>query len=366
MRKSLIGVFVFSFCFALISTASAWSPRLEVDDDIWIQFGFLAQLQYETVENAAGSNNNKWSNDFFARRARFLAMGSVHEKVRFFFNTDIPNAGKSGADNSLVWNDGFIDMQFLPEINVSFGRILPPFSLETQASAITLLGIDYNLNSIKLPTPNDRAFWRDDGIEARGILAGGLIDYRVGIFRGQRDDTLNPDDDLRTTGMIMINLAESQPGWFYNMNSLGSLDMLSFGVGFDRIPNSAEQVDHGKAWSFFALVDKGMGLGRLTGAAAYYDWDGDGWAGGFQGNTASFQLGYLVPCIFLSEAHWQPVIRWQHQDPDNGFKLDTLNLGLNYYLRGHNINFKVDYAFNDRIITGNRVDAFRFQMQIYY
>ncbi|MDO3379890.1 porin [Geoalkalibacter halelectricus] len=366
MKKFFLGALVSTLLFALSSPAAAWGPRLEVDEDTWLQLGFLAQLQYETVENAAGTDNNKWSNEFFTRRARILAMGSVHEKVKFFFDTDVPNAGKTGSDNSLIWNDGIIDFQFMPEINVSMGRILPPFALETQASATTLLGIDYNLNSIKLPTPNDRSFWRDDGVEARGLLAGGLIDYRVGVFKGQRDAAMNPDDELRTTGMIMVNLGDAQGGWFYNMNSLGAIDALSFGVGFDRIPHSAAGVSNGKAWSLFALVDQGLGIGRLTGAAAYYDWDGDGWAGGFEGKTASVQAGYLVPCMLLDGAHWQPVVRWQHQNPDVGPKLDTLNLGLNYYLRGHNVNFKVDYAVNDQIIAGERVDAFRFQTQIYF
>ncbi len=366
MKKNFLGALVLTLFFVFSSPASAFGPRLEVDEHLWIQLGFLGQVQYETVEDAAGTDNDEWSNEFFFRRARILAVGSVHEKVKFFFDTDVPNAGKTGADNSLIWNDGIIDLQFMPEINLSMGRILPPFSIESQASATTLLGIDYNLNSIKLPTPNDRSFWRDDGIEARGILANGLIDYRLGVFRGQRDDTLNPDDDLRTTGMVMINLADSQPGWFYNTNSLGALDTLSFGVGFDRIPNSGSGFDNAKAWSLFALLDKGLGMGRLTAAAAYYDYDGDGWAGGFEGNTASAQVGYLLSCMLVENAHWQPVLRWQHQDPDDGSKLDTVNLGLNYYLRGHHINFKADYAINDRRIDGDRVDAFRIQTQIYF
>lgn len=366
MKRLVIGAVICAALFVWSSPAAAWGPRMEVDEDTWLQLGFLAQLQYETIEDAAGTDNNKWSNEFFTRRARILAMGSVHEYVKFFFDTDVPNAGKTGADNSLIWNDGIIDFQLMPEINVSIGRILPPFSIETQASATTLLGLDYNLNTIKLPTPNDRSFWRDDGIEARGILADGLIDYRVGVFKGQRDADMNPDDDLRTTGMIMVNLADAQPGWFYNMNSLGAFDMLSVGVGFDRIPNSGAGVSNGKAWSLFALVDQGLGIGRVTGAAAYYDWDGDGWAGGFEGNTASAQAGYLFPCMLVTDAHWQPVVRWQHQDPDVGSSLDTINLGINYFLRGHNLNFKADYAINDQRIGGERVDAFRFQAQVYY
>lgn len=349
--------------FALVSSAMAWSPKLEVDENTWIQFGFLTQLQYETIEDAAGTDNDSWSQEFFTRRARILAQGSVHEKVKFFFDTDLPNAGKTGAANTLVWNDGIIDLQFAPAFKVSMGRILPPFSLESQASAAGLLGIDYNLNTIKLPTPNDRSFWRDDGLEARGILFGNLIDYRAGVFRGERDAAVNPDQDGRFAGMVMVNLADAQPGWFYNMNSLGAARMLSLGAGYDRIGNSA--VDDGEAWSVFALIDQPVGVGAVTAAAAYYDWEGPNY-GGFVGNTASAQLGYLFPCRIMQGALIQPVARWQFQDPDTGSSLHTYNLGLNYYLKGHSINFKADYAINDRRINNEKVDAVRFQTQLLF
>jgi hypothetical protein len=365
MRRYLVISVVSALVFALTSPAMAWSPRLEVDENNWIQFGFLAQLQYEAVEDAAGVANDKWSNEFFTRRARILAQGAVHEKVQFFFDTDLPNAGKTGAANTLIWNDGIIDLQFAPALKVSLGRILPPFSLESQASAASLLGIDYNLNTIKLPTPNERSAWRDDGIEARGILAGGLIDYRAGVFRGERDAIRNPDQDGRFTGMVMLNFGAAQPGWFYNMNSLGSLQMLSIGAGYDRIGNSAAGLDDGEAWSVFALVDQPLGVGAVTVAAAWYDWDGPNY-GGFVGNTASAQVGFLFPCRMIEGARIQPVVRWQYQDPDEGLSLDTFNLGLNYFLKGHNINFKADYAINDRRIGGEKVDAVRFQTQLLF
>jgi hypothetical protein len=362
--KKILGIsLIVATLLWCVSPAMAWGPRLSVDEETWIEFGFLAQMQFESIEDAAGVNNNEWSSEFFTRRARIMAQGSVHEMVKFVFTTDVPNAGKTGSANTLVWNDGLIDLQFAPEINVSIGRILPPFSIETQSSAVTLLGIDYNVNVVKLPTFNDRSFWRDDGIEARGIVAEGLVDYRFGTFRGERSTILNPDHDGRFTGMIMVNLEDPQPGWYYNTNSLGAFNMLSVGVGYDRIGNS--HASTGKAWSVFALMDQEMGMGRLTGSAAWYDWDGPNWAGGFEGTTSAIQVGYLMPTEFLPGA-WQPVVRFQRQNPDVGSTLNTVNFGVNYYLKGHNINFKADYAFNDQRINGSKKDAIRFQTQLFF
>ena len=373
----LVGVTVaVALSFAWGSPAQGQAPRLGTDENTWLQLGVLAQLQFEAAEDAGGVSADKWGYDFFARRFRVMGRGSVHQKVKFWFSTDIPNAGRAGAANGIIWNDGFIDVQLRPEFNLAMGRFLVPFSPDNRASAGSLLGIDYNLNLLKIPTFADRAFWRDDGLEARGVLLGGLIEYRGGVFHGAPSVNLaaagqpvrlnNPDHHLRTTGMLMINLGDAQPGWFYNPNSLGALKLLSVGAGYDRIPNSALDIANSEAWNVFALVDQPLGKGRINAMAAYYKWEGPVWTGGFEGETMGAQLGYLLPGEFL-QGKWQPVVRFQRQDnPDAAFELNTVNLGLNFLLKGHAINFKADYAINDRRVAGEDVDAFRFQTQLVF
>lgn len=367
MSKLFCGIVMMALVLGTGFSALAWSPKMEVNEDVWMQVGFLGQMQFEMVEDGTGSGD-KWTNDFFARRARIMGMGSVHKNVKFFFDTDVPNAGKSRNNSDLVWNTGFIDLQFMPEFNISMGRILVPFSVENRASAALLLGIDYNLRATKVPTlADDKAFWRDDGVEVRGLLVDGLIDYRVGLFRGSREDNEitgnNPDENMRSTGMVMINLGDAQPGWFYNMNSLGALNILSFSAGYDYISLSGNGVEDHKAYNVGAHLDQPLGAGRIVGSAAFYDWDGPY----YSGQTASAQAGFLMDCPFREGSQIQPVLRWQYQDPDNGAELNTFNIGLNYFLKGHNINFKADYAINDGLNSrGNRVDAFRFQTQLLF
>ena len=364
----------FALVAAIASPTPAQAPK-PPDDNTWIQIGLLAQLQFESAEMTAGVAGVKRSADFFVRRARIIGRGSVHQKVKFFFSTDVPNAGKSGVPNDLVWNDGFVDFQLLPQLNIAVGRFLIPFSPDNRASAGSLLGIDYNLNLLKLPTPVDRAFWRDDGIEVRGVLFGRYVEYRGGVFRGARTVNLaavgdpvllnNPDHLLRTTGMVMINLADAQPGWFYNPNSLGALTVLSVGAGYDRIPNSAVGIDNSHAWNAFVLVEQPIGKGRVNALAAYYDWEGPAWGGGFAGKTMGVQLGYLLPVGTLG-GKWQPVVRLQRQDSDAGITLNTVNLGLNYLLKGHAVNVKLDYAIDERQVAGNKADTFRCQTQLLF
>jgi hypothetical protein len=362
MRKVLCSIAMLAMVMGVGSSAFAWGPKMAINEDVWMQVGFLAQIQFEAAEDGSG-NHDKWSNDFFARRARIMGMGSVHKNIKFFFDTDVPNAGKDDMDDDIVWNTGFVDFQIMPQFNVSVGRILVPFSVENRASAAQTLGIDYNTNVTKVPTlAQDRAFWRDDGVEVHGLLMDGLIDYRVGVFRGERDSIANGDDNLRTTGMVMINLGDAQPGWFFNMNSLGALNILSFSAGYDYISLGGDGVEDHKAWNLGAHVDQALADGRIVGSAAFYDWDGPY----YSGQTASVQAGYQMDCPFREGSYIQPVLRWQHQDPDGGTELNTFNIGLNYFFKGHNVNFKVDYAINDRIVDGDKVDTFRFQTQLLF
>ncbi len=360
--KRILGLLACLVVAFSVTPAEAWGPKLEVDEDTWIQLGLLGQFQVESAQ----LSEDEWTFDIFTRRARIMGLGSVHEKVRFFFSTDVPNTGKTGAPNDIVWNDGFVDFQLMPELKIAFGRILVPFSPENQASAAAILGIDYNLNLLKLPTFMDRAFWRDDGFELRGVLVDGLIEYRGGVFRGMRDMDANPGYHPRAIGMVMVNFADAQPGWFYNPNSLGSLEVLSVGGGVDYIANSAEDVDASVAWNAFAKVEQPVGGGVVNALLAYYDWSGPRpWAGDFEGQTIGAQVGFLLPGEIMT-GRLQPVVRYQRQDPDEGQSLDTINVGLNYYLKGQAINFKADYAFNDRRVGGERVDAFRFQTQLVF
>jgi hypothetical protein len=141
-------------------------------------------------------------------------------------------------------------------------------------------------------------------------------------------------------------------------------------AGYDYISNGGAGIEDGKAFNFGAHIEQPLGNGRIVGSATFYDYDGlDSY--GFEGQAASVQAGYLMPCPFNEGSHIQPVVRWQHQDNDNtDRKLDSFGIGMNYFLKGHNINFKAEYTINDRFVipvaTGDRVDAFRFQTQLLF
>jgi hypothetical protein len=74
----------------------------------------------------------------------------------------------------------------------------------------------------------------------------------------------------------------------------------------------------------------------------------------------------LTAAFLPTGSKWQPVIRWQQQDPDDGESLNTIGLGLSYYISGHRANIKAEYSIDDQFIDGSEVDAFRVGVQVFF
>lgn len=363
INKSISSGLLTAVALALVPhAASAWSPKLEVSDTTWVQLGYLHQFWYQSVDDAAGvEGDTSRSSEFFTRRNRVMLLGQATENVHFFLNYDAASGNGAGARQDPVLTDAMIDFRISDAFKVMVGRQLVPFTIDNNTSAVTLTGIDYPTRALSnQPTTPSGAFWRDDGVTVRGLLAGGKIDYRVGYFAGDRDGASNPDDDGRYTGMLMYNFASAQPGWFFNQNSLGALDVFTIGAGYDNISRSGAGTDDHEAWSVFFTMEKTLGAGHMSFNGTYIDWDGVANAFG-SGTTTSLQAAFLP-----TGSKWQPVLRWQNQDPDNGDSLDTIGIGLGYYLSGHRVNIKAEYSIDDAFIGGEESDAFRIQTQLFF
>jgi hypothetical protein len=62
-----------------------------VNENTWVQLGYLHQFWYETVEDRAADGSD--STDFFTRRNRVMLLGQAAEKVHFFLNYDAASGG---------------------------------------------------------------------------------------------------------------------------------------------------------------------------------------------------------------------------------------------------------------------------------
>jgi hypothetical protein len=166
-----------------------------------IRLGLLVQPQYEAIGSPAADSVTQ---NLYLRRTRVLIGGTLLKYFDYFFDTDYPNlfkgatfetaAGAVFEKNSPGLNiqDAFITAKpFENYFKLDAGFMLPPLAHNTVQSAATLYGWDYFQNSFRstgsfgnsAPDP----VGRDLGVQARGLVLGDHLEYRVGLFHGTRE-----------------------------------------------------------------------------------------------------------------------------------------------------------------------------------
>lgn len=331
----------------LAAGPAAAGPKWQIDTQSWMQASVLIQPHYSFVDGAADED------DFYLRRGRLILQGQAMEGVKFFLETDNDNAGRSGYSGvSTDIQDAWLDVELGQSGHgVMAGLILLPFSLETRASAASIMGIDYNAETIKMV--NDFV-WRDYGAELHGTFAEKRLVYHVGVFDGYETETAtlekNPDADLRMTGHVALNVVGrgTDGGWFYSQNQLGKASYLTVGAGYDTQDKATvglvdgeaapDTVKDSEAWvadfqSCYVTCDRAALL--LNGA--WYDWDN----AKFVGNTAFLEGGLLVDKKAMVTA------KYSLQDPDAGTKVEDTTVGLHYFMKGQNVRGGVEYRTGD-------------------
>jgi len=349
MRKTYYTACLLSLALVLVAGRSVAGPKVEIDKDSWMQFGFLGQVHGSSMENAADKD------DIYLRRARIILSGQMMDGVKFFAETDNPNAGKNGEPAaSTAIQDAWIDVRLAKhgessEHWMEAGLILLPFSFENRATATKLLGIDYNSEAIKLV---NSFVWRDYGADFHGNL-GKKFGYRLGVFDGYdaySTATLEKNDDaaLRYTGHLACNLiGDVETDWFFTQDRQGAKgNYLSVGVGGDMQDNAtisvstnpaaAGIVEDSTAWVVDFQSSFNAGPTVITVNGAYYDWDN----ASFKGNTTFVEAGVMVGKVM-------PTAKYSLTDKDGSDNVQDYTAGLHYFLKGHNARAGVEYRWGD-------------------
>lgn len=314
-------------------------PKWDISEDSNLQLGFLGQIHATYSEDAVDKE------DIYLRRARIILSGQIMDGVKFFAETDNDNAGKNGTtDMETDIQDAFVDLRLAENHWVEVGLILLPFSFENKSSAASLLGLDYNIEAIKLV---NTFVWRDYGAEFHGNL-GKRFAYRAGVFDGYDDSasTKNAEAPLRYTGHLAFNiLGDVETGWFYTQERLTDKPYLTVGAGGDYQEEATRVVSTNKTPDVVTdneavVVDfqSGWVMGPLAATVngAWYNWDNSV----FKGDTRFIEAG-------LRHNQVQVTGKVTDQDPDQGETKQDATIGLNYYLKKHNARCGIEYRWGD-------------------
>lgn len=338
-------------------TASSFAAdgiaKFTFGDDQFLELHYLLQVQaYSQQVKDSNTGDKYWSKDTMIRRSRVILKGQAAQGVEFFMETDAPKQEDENNNKYLYTQDAYIDFTIAKELKIAFGHILLPFMHHDRQSAATLLCADYTAAVI----PVGGNVWRDTGIEFRGLLGGGIVDYRIGVFDGKdrtyvpapQNYVINKNDMPRFTGRIQVNLKDAEEGFFYSGNYLGKKSIISFGMGLDYQQDAygdATDVKDYTAWTVDVYFDHPVAANNvLTLQGAYVNLKNSP----FMTGTPEKANMYFAEGGFLINGTWQPVARYYYKETESvagvKSKISEIAGGLNYYIKGHNANIKAEYA----------------------
>jgi hypothetical protein len=361
--------------------APAWPPsasfKMEPSSGNTIKVGLLLQPQFQSLGNLDLNGN---SYNLFLRRTRLLVSGTLFGSFEYFFDTDYPNLFL--ADNTpanamtmtaastvkitpgMNVQDAFVTWKPMGDVfKVDAGYMLPPMAHNAIQGAGTLYSWDYFMFTF-LSTANTllgsqaSPVGRDLGLQLRGLLLDGHLEYRAGLFQGLRDaDTatnVGSNNFFRATGRIQVNLLDAEPGFFYAGTYLGKKKILSFGISGDT-----QSSYHYFAGDGFADLPAGPGI--FTAQVNPAHWNGGTFIPGLPKETAVMgEIGYNFDAVHIS-----PIFRAEYlwSDAPNQSHVGG---GLAYWPYGHNSNLKAFYTRNSETGAPHGDNQFNVQWQLYF
>jgi hypothetical protein len=339
--------------------------KLELDNGTSIRFGALAQVQYEANGDFAGDT----SQQLFIRRTMILIGGTVLKDFEYFLDTEFVDLGKAAGDDALKNGPGislkdiFVTWKAVGDaLKIDGGLMLPPLHRNSLQGAPFLYGLDFFANAYThsaLFGTASNSFGRDLGLQARGAVLKGHLEYRAGVFQGRRTPaTANhpiASNPFRAAARLQINVLDPELVYFLRGTNLGEKKILSFAASIDVQPNHAGNY---VSWSADALLD----LPLVTAQLDYVYRDGDKFLPLPKQQALMAEGGVNLTSLKLS-----PIARFERRWGDATTVDETdVGGGLSYFAFGHNANIKAYYIRGLRDHNAADYHQFNAQWQVFF
>ncbi len=364
---------------ASTAIAPSQSPfKIETPNGSSIKIGLLLQPQFQMM----GSNSaDGYAYNLYIRRTRVLLGGTLFGAIDYFFETDYPNLFLANAETGvktapgLNIQDAFATAHpFGDMVKLDVGYMLPPLAHNAVQGAGTLYSYDYFSNSFN-STANTvlgssaSPVGRDTGVQLRGLLADGHLEYRAGLFQGLRHgQTTDPvtmevtevgsRNFFRFAARLQINLLDPETGFFYAGTYLGAKRILSIGGS----------VDLQSSYHYYgadAFADLPAGPGVFTAQVNFAHWNGGTFAPMLPKEYAIMaEAGYNVAAIRVS-----PILRFEELWDEAGattVHAARYSGGLGWWPYGHTSNLKLFYTQVRETNEAHALNQVNLQWQVYF
>lgn len=289
---------------------------------------------------------------FLARRMRLNVQGSFAEHFEFKLEGEFGNGSTAAnAGYRAQMTDGFVAWTRYDAAKLKLGQFKTPFGFEQLAS-------DPRLYTAERSLPNDRlTLGRQIGLGMSGDFLENRLNYSAGVFNGSGvNNGFNDNENFTVAGRVAgMPLKTKWKGqaveWSMGANAYQTDDASStvpgFGLDFTPATAARDNIFHGErhAWG----VDTQLAFGRFGAMAeylrAYFDpsnnlpadrFEADGW--------------YVLSYYDIVRNKLQAVVRFETFDPNTdapGTTSDVWTIGLNYFIKGHDLKFELNYLLGD-------------------
>ena len=282
----------------------------------------------------------------YFRRSRLNVTGSFAE--HFDFKVEAEYGGYTNAATTglrLQANEIFLNWNRYPAANVRLGQLKSAFSAE-------LLSVEYKGAIIERTIGAERiSDGRQLAAEVTGELFHGRVNYIVLAGNGNGSNSSANDNSkfLQTAHVdVVVHDSPAAGRLVVGTDGLHSTDtgLSKLGPNFDAVAGGA--VDNlftgtRDGWGF----DASWHLNRFELASEVLRMR---YRPVNRVPAASFlaESWHVTASYFIVPAQWQAAVRREHFDPNTALPGNSTNnwwLGLNYYLKGDDLKFMVDYLF---------------------
>ena len=338
---------------------------LNWQDKITFKPGARIQVRYDYNKDEDGNN------DFFIRRLRIKGGGKAFDIATYYFEVKIDNTGKFNRTPRAQVENAWLDFRIKKAFIIRTGLFDMVFSRNALTSDSKLLLMDRSLikGALTVLGIADNTV----GILVHGRPMGGKLSYGVGIFDNLGFEILGQDTTILSrksngamaTGRIGYDFFDTaSPGGYgdYRGSYIGQGKRLT--ISGNAAYLSQAQIGD-QIFSLYAYgADLFFNTGGLVIEAEY-----DAYVEDVSNNVGNNIIGsgYYIQGGYLVLPKLELAVRYQQLDPDKNVsdnKLMWTSLGINYYIREHNLKIQGEYIFKNE--EGDQTNNNLLQVQLQF